>query len=130
MIRTDGRSAALIGPGPATGTIADNDGAGVRVGFAVRDDWGTGFVADLSITNDRPTAINGWTLEFNFDREITNIWNARIVSHVGTHYVIRNEGWNPVIGANGGRVEFGFQGAPGNVTRGPRDYVLNGERLP
>jgi aryl-phospho-beta-D-glucosidase BglC (GH1 family) len=122
---------ATLGSDHATGTVADNDAsAGVRVGFTVRDDWGTGFVADMAITNDRAVAISGWTLEFDFDREITNIWNARVVSHVGTHYVIRNESWNPVIAADGGRVEFGFQGAPGNVTGGPRDYVLNGERLP
>ena len=54
---------------------------------------------------------------------------AVLVSHVGTRYVIRNAAWNPVIPA-GGRVELGFQGAPGNVTAGPTDYVLNGERLP
>lgn len=114
----------------ATGTTVDNDGsAGVRVGFTVRDDWWAGFVADMSIVNDRATAIDGWTLEFDFDREITNLWNAVLVSHVGTRHVIRNKAWNPVIPA-GGRVEFGFQGAPGNVTTGPTDFALNGERLP
>src|SRR5262249_16260962 len=102
----------------ATGTIVDNDGLGVRVAFTVRDDWGAGFVADMSITNSQAVDINSWMLEFDFDREITSIWNARIVSHVGSHYMIRNETWNPTIAANGGRVEFGFQGAPGNVTSG------------
>jgi chitinase len=115
----------------ATGTIVDNDSpTGVEVGYQDRDDWGAGFVADMWIANNAPTAINGWTLEFDFDREITNIWNAQIVSHVGSHYVIRNLSWNPVIAANGGQVDFGFQGTPGNAADGPRNYVLNGVPLP
>jgi chitinase len=100
------------------------------VTFHLSDDWGAGFVADLVITNNGPTAIAGWTLEFDFDREITNIWNARVVSRVGSHNVLRNEAWNPVNVANGGRVEFGFQGAPGNVGDGPANDVLNGVELP
>lgn len=122
---------ATLGSDHGTGTIVDNDGsADVRVGYHDRDDWGTGFVADMWIINNTPTAITGWALEFDFDHEITNIWNARIVSHVGSHYVIQNESWNPVIAANGGRVDFGFQGAPGNAADGPRNYVLNGEPVP
>ena len=121
---------ATLAAGHATAAIADNDGAaGVQVGFTVRDDWGTGFVADMSITNNRATAIDGWVLEFDFDRQITNIWNAAIVSHIGTRYVIRNAPWNPMI-PPGGRVEVGFQGEPGNVRIRPINYVLNGEPLP
>jgi hypothetical protein len=41
-------------------------------------------------------------------RDITNIWNAVIVSHVGTHYVIQMAPWNGTIDP-GGAVTFGFQ---------------------
>ena len=76
------------------------------------------------------SALTNWTVEFDSTANITNIWNATIVSHVGSHYVIRNLSWNPVIAANGGRVDFGFQGTPGNATDGPRNYVLNGQPVP
>ena len=67
-----------------------------------------------------------WVIEFDFDRQITNIWNATITSHVGNHYVIRAESWNKKIAANGGSVSFGFQGASGNVLAGPINIKLNG----
>src|SRR5262249_17284081 len=77
---------ATIAAGSATGTILDNDSpaTAVSVGFQVQNDWGSGFVAGMTITNNQATDIVGWTLEFDFDRDITNIWNAVIVSHVGS----------------------------------------------
>jgi chitinase len=74
----------------------------------VRDDWGAGFVADVSITNNGSATTSGWQLEFDLDANITNIWNAEIVSHVGSHYVIRMASWNAKI-APGGTITFGFQ---------------------
>lgn len=119
---------ATLGVAQATGTILDNDAtaSGVGVGFKVTDDWGSGFVAEMTITNNRSTDIDGWVLEFEFDREITNIWNAEIVSRVGNRYVIRAAPWNRKIARRGGKVTFGFQGAYGNVAFGPRNLVLNG----
>jgi chitinase len=123
---------ATLNRAEALGTIVDNDAAApnVVVSFNPRDDWGSGFVADMSITNNGPMSIPTWTLEFDFDRTITNIWNAQIVSRVGNHYVLRAMSYNGVIPANGGRVSFGFQGATGNVANnGPRNYILNGVPL-
>ncbi len=97
--------------------------------FNVSDDWGSGFVAGMTITNHASTSVSGWTLEFDFDRQITNIWNATIVSHVGNHYVIQAATWNRVIPASGGSVSFGFQGQSGNVTTGPTNLKLNGQLL-
>lgn len=91
--------------------------------FATSSDWGTGFVAGITIQNTGTTPLNGWTLEFDFDRAITSIWNAVIVSHVGNHYVVMNAPWNAVIPA-GGTLTFGFQGVTGNVTSGPTNYAL------
>jgi endoglucanase len=122
---------ATLAVGQATGTILDNDAVApaVSVAFKVQDDWGSGFVAAVTITNNQPADIVGWTLEFDFDRDLTNIWNAEIVSHVGTHYVVRAASWDQTIAGQGGSVGFGFQGVTGNVTDGPRNYVLNGVPL-
>ncbi len=48
-----------------------------------------------------------------------------IVSHVGTHYVIKNAAWNLDI-LPGQEISFGFQGATGNVTSGPTNILMNG----
>ncbi|MEX2113355.1 MAG: Calx-beta domain-containing protein [Pirellulales bacterium] len=111
-----------------TATILDNDipATGVTANFAVSDDWGSGFVAGITITNHAATNVDDWTIEFDFDRQITNIWNATIVSHVGDHYVIRAASWNRKISKNGGTVSFGFQGATGDVEEGPTNLVFNG----
>lgn len=111
----------------AIATIVDDDAPPVVTGvnFKVNDDWGAGFVGQISITNGGASTVNGWTLEFDFDRNITSIWNATIVSHVGNHYVIKPVSWNSTIPA-GGSISFGFQGETGNVKNGPTNILLNG----
>jgi cellulase/cellobiase CelA1 len=101
----------------------------VSASFQVTSDWGAGFVASIKINNDEPIPILNWRLEFDFPNQITEIWNGRIGSHVGTHYAIRNASWNAVIPPNG-HVDFGFQGNTGNAQAGPSDCIFNGFPLP
>jgi aryl-phospho-beta-D-glucosidase BglC (GH1 family) len=103
-------SGATLATSTATGTITNDDQSPSQSNAAltVRDDWGAGFVADVSITNNGSATTSGWQLEFDLDANITNIWNAEIVSHVGSHYVIRMASWNAKI-APGGTITFGFQ---------------------
>ena len=93
--------------------------------FAVNSDWGSGFTAAVSLTNNGTTPVSSWTLGFNFPYAITSIWNASIASHSGNQYAIQNASYDGTI-APGQTVSFGFQGAPGNVQGGPTGYVLNG----
>jgi cellulase/cellobiase CelA1 len=86
--------------------------------------WGTGFTGSMTIKNTRPTAINGWTMEFDLKANIVNIWNAVIVSRVGTRYVIKNADWNGTIAA-GAEISFGFQ-ADGLAGELPSNKKLNG----
>jgi hypothetical protein len=103
-------------PGPKLSATAD---------FQDVDDWGSGFTGYITLTNTGNTAINGWTLEFNFDGTITDIWDAQIVSHVGTHYVVQNVSWDVTITPSQS-VDFGFNADWGNAWSGPSNYVLNG----
>ncbi|MGQ4649182.1 glycoside hydrolase family 9 protein [Lyngbya aestuarii] len=97
--------------------------------FAVSNDWGDGFNADISIANTGEGNLKNWVLEFEFPHEITNIWNAEIVSKVGSKYTIRHASWNSTI-PTGAKTSFGFTSTAGNVTsRQPSNYVLNGEPL-
>ncbi|MBM4070068.1 MAG: hypothetical protein FJ271_14115 [Planctomycetes bacterium] len=125
FVNLSGATNAVIGIAQATGSIADDDApaTGIGVAFKVRDNWSTGFVADMTIRNLGAAAINGWTIAFDFDGAITSIWNAVIVSHVGKRYVIRAADWNKTIAA-GGEVTFGFQGTPGTVPT-PTGILVN-----
>jgi endoglucanase len=92
--------------------------------FQLINDWGAGYQAAMAITNDSSPAITNWMLEFDFASNITQIWNATIVSHSGNHYQIEHAPWNGTIGSNS-KVDFGFLGAAGNLTARPANYALN-----
>lgn len=94
------------------------------IDFSDTDDWGSGFIGAVAITNTSGSSLDGWTLSFDLADTITNIWNAVIVSHVGTHYVIANAPWNATVGKDGA-VSFGFQ-ADGGTPVLPTSYTLNG----
>ena len=118
---------ATILTGTGTGTIVNDDVAtagGVALTYTQTSSWATGFNGDMKIKNTGTTAINGWTMEFDMNANIVNIWNAVIVSHVGTRYVIKNADWNGTIAA-GAEVSFGFQ-ADGVAGELPSKKKFNG----
>ncbi len=87
-------------------------------------DWGTGFSGEITIRNGSTERISGWGLQFEFDRSIDSIWDARISAREGSKYVVRSAGWNDVIDA-GKSLTFGFQGTPGGVSRPPAAFQLS-----
>jgi hypothetical protein len=93
--------------------------------FQVIQDWGGSFQGHVVIRNTDPAPISNWKLEFDDSPAISSIWDARVTSHVGNHYVIVNAGWNATIPANG-TVSFGFNASPGHTTTAPANYLLNG----
>ncbi|MBL9123199.1 MAG: cellulase family glycosylhydrolase [Planctomycetaceae bacterium] len=92
--------------------------------FRVVNDWGGGFQGEIKITNDQ-TPRSSWQLEFDFAGNLTDIWDASLSSHSGSHYVIANAPWNGGLDP-GEVVTFGFVATPGNVASGPLNYVFNG----
>ncbi len=93
------------------------------IGFAVVNDWGNGFQGQITVKNNVAANLSNWTLGFDFDHNISNLWNGRIVSHVGNHYTVTNAGYNATI-APGATVTIGFLGDPGHVTDQPTMYLL------
>jgi len=81
------------------------------VKYAIKDNWGSGFIGNMTVDGGT-SGTHGWTIEFDAGFAITNIWGAEIVSHVGTHYVLRNASYNANV-PSGGSVTFGFQATPG-----------------
>lgn len=81
------------------------------VKYAIKDNWGSGFIGNMTVDGGT-SGTHGWTVEFDAGFAITNIWGAEIVSHVGTHYVLRNASYNANV-SPGGNITFGFQATPG-----------------
>jgi chitinase len=96
--------------------------------FVDYGDWGSGFTGGITLTNNGSQAVNGWDLKINFTPTLTQIWSAQLVSQGGGHCEVRDAGYDALI-APGQSVNFGFLGAPGNLTAGPTGYVLNGVPL-
>ncbi len=55
------------------------------INYTVGDNWGSGFVGNITVPGGT-SGLHGWTLEFDATFDISNIWGAEIVSHVGNHY--------------------------------------------
>lgn len=103
--------------------------AGPTVAYAVDTDWGSGLQGKITIDNSQSaTPLVNWKLEFNATANLSSIWDAQIVSHVGAHYVVSGAFWNNTIAA-GSRLSFGFIANPGGAAATPTQFILNGVRL-
>jgi hypothetical protein len=97
-----------------------------RVTYALQSQWPGGFVAAITISNTGTSAINGWTLAFNYpgDQQLRSWWNAT-VRQTGAAVTAQNLSWNATIPA-GGNVSFGFQGTWTASLASPTSYSVNG----
>jgi cellulase/cellobiase CelA1 len=121
---------ATLASATGTGTIVDDDAPApmADVDFAVVNDWNAGFQGEIEIRNESTTHWDEWTLQFTFSGDITRIWNAVIVSHIGDTYVIRGAAWNTSVRA-GGTTSFGFIATLGGEDEPLSDLLLNGNPL-
>ncbi|MEU6416705.1 cellulase family glycosylhydrolase [Streptomyces spiralis] len=117
----DGYLASIKAPGfPAGG--GDNGGGGdggsgstpaCTAAYTVTNDWGTGFNAQVTVTNTGTTAIKSWKVTWTWSgsQKITNMWNATY-TQTGSTVTAANADHNGSVPA-GGSTSFGFGGAPG-----------------
>ena len=91
------------------------------VGYATTNDWGSGLQGQLTVTNDTAATLTDWQLTFNYNRTMNSIWNAQIVSHTGSQYVIKGLDWDRtlIVSASQG---VGFTAGPG--TDAPTNFLL------
>ena len=101
-------------------------GGGVHVDYARTSEWTGGFTANVTVTNNGTSAINGWTVAWSFpgDQKITNAWNAT-VSQSGAAVSAVNASYNASI-PPGGNVQFGFQGTFTSNDASPTSFTVNG----
>ncbi|AEV70589.1 cohesin domain-containing protein [Acetivibrio clariflavus] len=90
-----------------------------------QSDWGTGATVSMTITNNGSTAVNGWTVRFNFDgnQKITNAWNCSFTQN-GNSIVLTNVDYNATIPA-GGSVTIGFNISYTGTNKAPTNFIVN-----
>ena len=89
----------------------------------VTNDWGSGFQAEVEVTNDTGRALSDWRLDFTMVPQISSIWNGAVAVRRGSLYTIQGAAWNKAL-APGAKAGFGFVAAPGNFKTLPKDFVL------
>ncbi|MET7439489.1 glycoside hydrolase family 48 protein, partial [Streptomyces sp. NPDC005568] len=90
------------------------------------NDWGSGFTADLTITNRGSDAISGWTLTYAYtgNQSLTNGWNGTW-SQSGKTVTAKNASWNGTIAA-GAAVTTGAQFTYSGTNTAPASFAVNG----
>ncbi|MBQ1079599.1 glycoside hydrolase family 6 protein [Nocardiopsis sp. B62] len=113
-----GVTTALTASAPATAAT------GCSVDYQVSD-WGSGFTADVEITN-LGNAVNGWTLDWTFDgnQSISHSWGGTHTQS-GTSVSVSDAGFNGTISQNA-TASFGFQADYSGGNTAPTDFTLNG----
>ncbi|MFP3986363.1 glycoside hydrolase family 48 protein [Streptomyces sp. E11-3] len=111
---------AVVGGTPAQAAAAQ---CGVDY---TTNDWGSGFTAELTITNRGSDAIDGWTLDYTYsgDQQLTSGWNGTW-SQTGKSVSVGNAAWNAEI-APGSSVSTAGQFTYSGTNAAPTDFTVNG----
>jgi hypothetical protein len=90
------------------------------------NDWGSGFTADLTITNRGTDAISGWTLTYGYsgNQKLSNGWNGTW-SQSGQTVTVQNASYNGTITA-GAAVTTGAQFTYSGTNTAPTTFAVNG----
>ena len=90
------------------------------------NDWGSGFTADLTLTNRGTDAIDGWTLTYAYsgNQKLTNGWSGTW-SQSGQSISVRDAGYNGKIAA-GAAVSTGAQFTYSGTNTAPTGFAVNG----
>ncbi|MEU6587875.1 glycoside hydrolase family 48 protein [Streptomyces sp. NPDC046881] len=90
------------------------------------NDWGSGFAADLTITNRGSDAIDGWTLSYAYagNQKLSNGWNGTW-SQSGQTVTVKNASYNGTIAA-GAAVSTGAQFTYSGTNTAPVSFAVNG----
>jgi len=97
-----------------------------QIGYRTTSEWATGFVAEVTITNKRTTAVDDWiaTVTLGGDQRVTSAWNAA-ASQTGATVTLTAPHWNRTI-APGGSVTVGLLGRWQASDAPPASATLDG----
>ncbi|MEW2248259.1 glycoside hydrolase family 6 protein [Streptomyces sp. NPDC006975] len=119
---TAGSGAAALSAGTAGAAAA---AAPCTVDYKVSNQWGTGFTAAVTVTNNG-AARTGWSLKWTYggDQKVSNAWNAK-VTQSGAAVTAANESYNGSL-PTGGSASFGFQATYSGSNAVPATFTLDG----
>jgi endoglucanase len=113
--------AGVAGSGAASAATSSCSAA-----YSVQTDWGTGFTASLTVTNNGTAAITGWTVTWTYagNQKLSSGWSGTW-SQSGSAVTVTNASWNgslsPAQSTSAG-ANFTYTGtnaAPASVTCTP-----------
>ncbi|WP_405472237.1 cellulase family glycosylhydrolase [Streptomyces canus] len=115
----DGYLASVKAPGfPSSGDPGDpgEPGGGTAActaSYSVSSDWGSGFNAEVKVTNSGSTALSSWKVTWTWpgSQKVTSMWNASY-TQTGSTVTATNASHNGAVPV-GSSASFGFGGAPG-----------------
>ncbi|MEV4427474.1 glycoside hydrolase family 48 protein [Streptomyces sp. NPDC053792] len=90
------------------------------------NDWGSGFTAELTLTNRAAEPLNGWTLTYSYagDQKLTNGWSG-VWSQSGKNVTVTNASWNGTLAA-GAATTTGAQFTYSGTNAAPTGFAVNG----
>ena len=83
---------------------------GYDVQYNITKSWDVGVEGNIVITNTSAAPIEAWTLSFDSNFTIDNLWNGRVLENNGTSYTVAAEMWTNPIQPNGS-MTIGFVGS-------------------
>lgn len=83
---------------------------GYDVQYNITKSWETGVEGNIVITNTSDTPIEAWTLSFDSNFTIDNLWDGRVLENNGTSYTIAAEMWTNPVQPNSS-MSIGFVGS-------------------
>lgn len=111
-----------------TATPTSSTGMSCAVHYTIQNQWSGGFTGGISITNTGSTAINGWTLQFNFTagQTIATSWNGNFAQS-GTQVSLTNLSYNATISPGTTLSSSpGFNGTWSGSNPVPPSFKVNG----
>ncbi|MHC0428933.1 glycoside hydrolase family 48 protein [Streptomyces sp. O3] len=114
-----------LGMAVVGGTPAQAAAVQCGVDYTVND-WGSGFTAELTLTNRGADPIDGWTLGYAYsgDQRLTNGWSGTWTQD-GQSVTVQNAPWNAEI-APGDAVSAGAQFTYSGANAAPTEFTVNG----
>ncbi|MFJ4714040.1 cellulase family glycosylhydrolase [Streptomyces sp. NPDC088785] len=110
-----GNTSPASAPVGATTSGTGGGSAGCTAVYKVSSDWGSGFNADVTVTNTGPTATRSWQVSWDWpgSQTVSGMWNASF-TQAGKSVTARNADHNGSV-APGASTSFGFGAAPGGA---------------
>jgi len=97
-----------------------------KIDYRNTSDWGSGFGANITITNEGTASLEDWTLEFIFPNEqkINSLWNGSFTQQQNK-VIVEPAHWNKSI-TPGQSIQIGFTAGYQNENDTVARFMLNG----